>query len=219
MMVSIGTIISIAVAGAIGIAGYVLYSNRDQVGSALSRGVKNSISVPFGNYFNTLFTDAPSSPRTAIPNIADTDRGPTSEQLEKQRLLGIAQAQLDFKIQYGQEVITYEDTLDVYKDQINKGKIETDDYGIVGPLDDDFTGEDHRGANPLAPDNEPLFAPSPAGYYYYDFANQKDRQVFLPEGLADEFRATNPGYGVHYLAPTKIGDAGFVAYGNSKGYI
>lgn len=69
-MVSLGTIFTIAVAGAIATGVYVVSRNTDKIGSAFSRGTQNILSNPFGNYLDSLFQNgstSSSAPRTPTP--------------------------------------------------------------------------------------------------------------------------------------------------------
>lgn len=220
-MVSIGTVFSLAIAGAIGIGAFVVYRNRNEIGSAFSRGIESSISAPIGNYFTNLFNSVTPRASSPIPNMANTgipNDGATREELEAARQNGIDTAQADYQERYGQQIRNYEDTLEVYRQQIQDMKIETDDNGIVTMIPDDFPGEEQRDSNPEAPLNEPLFAPSPAGYYYRDFApgGRMDQQVNLQEGTADSLRQR--GQDLYFLAPTMIQEAGFRVFGQSKGF-
>lgn len=65
-MVSIGTIFSLAIAGAVAAGGYALYRNADKVGGALTRGVEKNVSAPFGNYLDNLWKDT----TTSVANTA-----------------------------------------------------------------------------------------------------------------------------------------------------
>jgi len=67
-MVSFGTILGVIFAGAVAVGGYALYSNRDKLGGAVSRGVETNITNPLGNYFDSLWKgiDAVGSTAKAI---------------------------------------------------------------------------------------------------------------------------------------------------------
>ena len=64
-MVSIGSIISLAVVGAVAAGGYALYRNANKVRGALTRGVEKNVSAPFGDYLDNLWKDTTTS-------VADT---------------------------------------------------------------------------------------------------------------------------------------------------
>lgn len=97
-MVSLGTIFTIAVAGAIATGVYVISRNTDKIGSAFSRGTQNIISDPFGNFIDSLFQNGSTSssvtrtptptpqrlpiplsqPGTGLPNPANAPTNPTA---------------------------------------------------------------------------------------------------------------------------------------------
>lgn len=54
-MVSIGSIFTLAIVGAVAVGGYALYRNADKLGGALSKGVEASVVNPLGNYLDNLF--------------------------------------------------------------------------------------------------------------------------------------------------------------------
>jgi len=53
-MVSVGTILTLGIVAAIGVAGYAVYRNLGKVGSVVSSGVTKSISDPFGNWLDNI---------------------------------------------------------------------------------------------------------------------------------------------------------------------
>lgn len=59
-MVSVGTIISLAIVGAVAAGGYALYRNADKAGGAFTRGVEKNISAPVGRYLDNLWKDTTS---------------------------------------------------------------------------------------------------------------------------------------------------------------
>ena len=67
-MVSIGTIFSLAVVGAVAAGGYALYRNTDKIGGALTRGLEKNVSAPFGNYIDNLWKDTSSGMATTATN-------------------------------------------------------------------------------------------------------------------------------------------------------
>ena len=73
-MVSLGTILSLGIIGAVAVGGYALYRNADKVGGALSRGIETNITYPIGNYFDNLWqgvkvptVSPPPAPTTQAP--------------------------------------------------------------------------------------------------------------------------------------------------------
>ena len=68
-MVSIGSIIGVGAAAALGIAAYVLYQSRDQIGGAFSRGVQSNFVTPTQSWFDNLFrANADDSPNQVPEN-------------------------------------------------------------------------------------------------------------------------------------------------------
>jgi len=53
-MVSVGTILTLGIVAAVGIAGYAIYSNLGKVGTVVSSGVTKSISDPFGDWLDSV---------------------------------------------------------------------------------------------------------------------------------------------------------------------
>lgn len=213
-MVSVGTVASLGIIGAIVIGGYALYRNSGKIGGALSRGVETNLTSPLGNYFDNLWKGTPTNSNSS--STITQDRGPTSEQLQKERLELNDRYQKQYQQQYGQTIKGYQDTLDVYKKLLDAKPTGT----VAPPLPKTFPGEEHRKANPTAPKNEPLFAPSPSGYYYQNFTpgGRADRQIKLKQGSADALRKR--GYDLHFLTPSqKLSQSAFTTFGKSKGYL
>ena len=88
-MVSLGSILGIGAAAAVGLGAYALYQNRAAIGGALSRGTQISIVNPVGEFFENLFrsnedngsgepdnTQGPTGPPPVIPT---DDPGPVDE--------------------------------------------------------------------------------------------------------------------------------------------
>lgn len=213
-MVSVGTFLSIGIIGAIAVGGYALYRNADKAGGAVSRGVQTSITNPLGNYFDNLWKNTPTNsnnPSAGTPGVYD----PTSKQLQEETRILNERTQRQYQQQYGQTIKGYQDILDVYKKLLNQKP-----SGVAPPIPKTFPGEEHRGANPNAPKNEPLFTPSPAGWFYQNFTpgGRKDRQIKLKQGSADALRKR--GYDLHFLTPSqKLSQSAFNLFGKSKGYL
>jgi len=53
-LVSIGTVLTLGIVAAVGIAGYAVYRNLGKVGSVVSQGVTKSVSDPFGNWLDSV---------------------------------------------------------------------------------------------------------------------------------------------------------------------
>ena len=57
-LVSIGTVLTLGIVGAVAIAAYGVYSNLGKVSGAITRGVETTVTPAFGNYFDRLFGGA-----------------------------------------------------------------------------------------------------------------------------------------------------------------
>lgn len=208
-MVSIGTVLSIGIIAGVGVLGYALYSNAGAIGSALSRGVTKSVTDPIGSYFENLFT----GPGSTSPGPGP---GPAPQQIDyKKQTEEINKKYQDlYQKQFGQTLKSYEDTLKVYQDTL--ANLPKDTPAPTVPAS--FPGEEHRSANPQAPLNEPLFTPSPAGYYYWNRPGPNDKQLLLKAGTADVLRRR--GRELHFLTPgTKLTQTSFKVFGQSKQYL
>jgi len=72
-MVSVGTLLSLGIIGAIGIGAYALYRSSGAVGSALSRGVETSLVNPIIDWANSLFKISPASVATSGSSVPNTN--------------------------------------------------------------------------------------------------------------------------------------------------
>jgi len=211
-MVSIGTIITLGVVGAIVAGGVAVYANAGKISGAFSRGVETNLTAPLGSYLDNLWKGVVPGSSSSTSSTSTT----SSAALEAARQSGIATAQARYQQEFGQTIRSYQDALQVFQQQYTSFSPNQVAYA----LPPNFPGEEHRGANPTAPPNEPLFAPSPSGYYYRNFApgGRADTQIKLKEGSADALRKR--GYDLFFLHPTqKLSQAGFFAFGKSKGYL
>jgi len=222
-MVSGGTVLTIGIVGALAAVGVGLYAARGQIGGALSRGLTQSFTDPFRDYFGNLFRGSTGG-GNGTGGDTEAQRQTNLAALERTNQAARDAAQASYEQQYGQQFKTYQDTLDVYKNLLEERRGPQPNATPAGPLPPTFPGEEHRGANPNAPVNEPLFAPSPAGYYYADYERGvKDLQWKLTQGMADKLRKTIvPGgflKGIHYLGISELGAPGFKLFGQSQGYL
>ena len=213
-MVSIGTLIGIRIAGAVGIGGYVLYLNRDKLGTIVSGAVQKSFVDPVSGWFDSL------AQSFAGNNSLDTNteqqqlRQQQYDLLKQQNELARQQQQQYYQQQYGSVISGYQDLLRVHQQQLQMMQQEGSD-SVAPPLPPDFPGEEHRAANPEQPANEPLFAPSPGGYYFHDRpGSERDRQIKLKEGTADTLRRR--GYDLYFLGLNKLSAAGLATFSASK---
>lgn len=221
-MVGAGTFLSIGIIAAAGVAGYAIYTNLDKIGGALTRGISQSITDPFSSYLDSLFKisgagaasgPAPGTPLPTLePNAPVQKEGP---------LIGFEGSPAGPKLPDDKNLIQTQ--IDIwYKKNFGTGP-------LANGNGTKFPDEEHRGANPAAPTNEPLFAPSPGGFYYADYRTDpsvphvKDLQWKLTEGMADKLRKTIvPGgflKGIHYLGKSELTEPGFKLFGKSQNYL
>lgn len=216
-MVPIKAILAFGIATAIAIGSYAVYRNAGNIKSALSRGIEANITNPFSHYLDSISKNAQSNFVDSSTNTGNTSTtpAPASQQaLKLARESGYAIAQARYITEYGQTIKTYQDALNVFKNQYDSfSKNE-----VAESLPSTYPDEEHRSANPSAPKNEPLFAPSPEGWYYRDFnSGRTDQQVRLKQGTADSLRRR--GANLHFLTPSKkLSQRGFERYGRSKGF-
>jgi len=219
-MVNAGTLLTLGIVGAVVAAGVAMYAAREQIGGALTRGITQSFTDPFRDYFGNLF-------RSSANGGGDTEaqRQANLAELETANQAARDAAQASYEKQYGQQFKTYQDTLDIYKNLLKEQETAGSEGGAApkppGALPEKFPGEEHRGANPAAPKNEPLFAPSPGGYYYFDFAGKKyDFQAKLTQGEADKYRTADKGpasfKSLTFLGISKISSAGLSTFAQAK---
>jgi len=209
-MVSIGTVFTIGIIGAVAAAGYAVYRNADAIGSALSRGVEGYFTNPLGNWVDDLFRNLSIGPgvktngetSSTVPpppgpgeegtgfweGLVGTDEGPA---LPADKNL----TQVAFEIWYNEHFGPKEDP-----------PIEIIDETPPGPI-----------PQSEIPTSDPI--QSLAGWYYRNFApgGRADEQIFLKEGTAD--RLTARGYDLRYLGQDELGEAGFQLFGKSQGYL
>lgn len=219
-MVSPGTVLTLGIIGAVVAASVGLYAARGQIGGALTRGITQSFTDPFRDYFANLFR----SSENGGTNI-EAERQANLEQLQLENQAARDAAQQSYQEQYGQQVKTYQDTLAIYKTLLQEKDIVTKTTGgapqPAAPLPKTFPGEEHRPANPLAPKNEPLFAPSPGGFYYFDFPGREyDFQAKLGSGEADKYRTADVGprgpKSLTFLGLSKISNVGLASFAQAK---
>jgi len=219
-MVGPGTVLTLGIVGAIAAVGVGLYVARDQIGGALSRGLTQSFTDPFRDYFGNLFRGSTGG-GNGTGGDTEAQRQANLAALEQANEAARAAAQAQLEQQYGQQFKTYQDTLDVYKNLLEERQGPQPNAQPVGPVPSTFPGEEHRGANPNAPVSEPLFAPSPSGYYYFDFPGRKyDFQQKLGIGEADLYRKTDVGpasfKSLIFLGLSKISEAGISSFAQAK---
>ena len=198
-MVSIGTIFSLAVVGAVAAGGYALYRNADKVGGALTRGLEKNVSAPFSNYLDNLWKDTSSG----IANTAThTVQKKIVEPLKNiPNPISLFTNPLPFA--YGES-----------------GKTQPK----LPPPEIKLTPT--PGAPTLVPPGASTIpellemVKSKAGYYYQNFpaGGRDDRQIKLEKGTADKLRLR--GYDLTFLTSAqKLSPTAFTLFGKSKNYL
>ncbi len=194
-MVSIGTVLTLGIIGA-GIAGaYALYRSGGAIGGALSRGVETSLVNPLVDWANNLFK---------IPPVSAVGPGSTVPSNTK----------ADIIVQAGGKVINTG-----FVDDPNKfNPPGVTGYGLPGtPQGTPTPTPDVTVAGIPTAAAAPTPAPSKAGYYYWNRPGPNDKQLGLKVGTADKLRLR--GRELHYLSRTKLTEAGFKLFGQSKAYL
>jgi len=210
-MVSVGTIISIAVIGTIAAAGYAVYRNADKIGGALSRGVEGYFTNPLGKYFEDLFRNLPTTaagagPGTPLPTLDPNapvqtsgpligfEGGPAGPQLPADKNLIQTQFDIWFAEKFG--------------------------AGPLAPKPDVPKITDVTPPGPI-PQSIPA---SQAGYYYFNYPGSKyDFQAKLGLGEADLYKKTDVGpqsfTDLVFLGISKLTPAGLQTFGKSQNYL
>ncbi len=82
-MVSVGTILTLGIVAAVGIAGYAIYSNLGKVGTAVSSTVTKSVSDPFSDWLDTVIGPSQNGGGTggggALPSLPEA-QAPTPQE-------------------------------------------------------------------------------------------------------------------------------------------
>lgn len=201
-MVSIGTLIGIATAGAIGIAGYVVYSNRNELGAALSRGIENTLTNPVSDWANNLFADSESS--------ADNSETPTPTDAEGYtRPPAITPTAPPMRVNY------YSPYVPNRNNDYVAGSNEPADERTWEP---EYTPPPEQDFKPRRTDQ----------YYYADYEDSTrgaaDSQLFIPAEKYDEYvEALSEDEGFKGLTKlgtsSPLGKSGFETFGRSKGLL
>ena len=191
-MVSIGTIFSLAIAGAVAVGGYALYRNYNKVGGAFARGVEKNVSVPFGHYLDNLWKD------TATDIV-----GAAKDTVEKKIIEPIKNIPNPLAAIIDPLPVAYADP---QSQKVSKPKLPPPTLRAVAT----------PGAPKLIRPTESL-----AGWYYRNFppGGREDTQVWLKSGTADKLRSW--GHDLTFLTTSKkkLSKEGFTSFGKSKGYL
>jgi len=195
-MVSVGTVLTLGIIGAVGVGAYALYRSSGAIGSALSRGVETSVVNPLVNWANNLFK---------IPGASATGPGPS---------VPSANTPQDIIVQQGGQVVNtgFVDDPNKFNPPGETG------YGLPGTSQETPTTQpDVTVAGIPTAAAAPTPKPSAAGYYYWNRPGPNDKQLGLKVGTADKLRLR--GRELHYLSRTKLSEAGFQLFGRSKNYL
>ena len=200
-MVSIGTIFSIAIAGAVAAGGYALYRNYNKVGGALTRGVEKNISIPFGNYLDNLWKDtttdiANAATHTVAEKVIDPIKNIPNPTTVFTNPFPFAHGYFDSPKAKTSPTITKPKSVPT----------------LIPPT---IKTVPTPNAPKLIPPTQSL-----AGWYYRNFApgGRADQQIRLDAGSADALRSR--GYDLTFLTTSqKLSDQAFTLFGKSKGYL
>jgi len=199
-MVSIGTIFTFGIIGAIAAGSYALYRNSDKIRGALARGTQKNLTTPLGNYFDNLWKNV----NTNSTNPKPIPQKPNPSSLNKTNVPSSLPTSTAYvPPSYGNTGQTT---------QLPPAKIKitpTPGAPIPVPL----------GAKTI---NELLakLKSSKAGYYYQNFApgGRADRQIKLKQGSADKLKKR--GYDLTFLTSSqKLSNSAFILFGKSKNYL
>jgi len=197
-MVSVGTVISLIVGGAIIAGGVAVFSNLDKIGGAFTRTVEGSITKPFADYLDNIFKD----------NGTNTQGGESS----------IA----------GQTVPSVNDSTIFIPDttKVQPSGIVTSDTPPILTLSPEekasatFIQKANVSQSDLSLGRE--------GYYYFNVVGSEfDTQQFLTSAKAKFLSSVdpkvlfNPGglTNINFIGQSALQEGGFNLFGSSKGYL
>jgi len=196
-MVSIGTVITLGVIAAITAGGYAVYVNSSKIGSALSRGVDQTLVNPLGQWADNLFATIENTAATVDKNISDPD--PTKSKTSK-----FFQSELDSTQQYTPTGKTQQEVLQEQPNLIPVGTTTT-----------------------RSPDYRPSTAYKAGYYYYDYGVNAYDRQQYLSAVEAKKLLTADPSKlfapggleNIKYIGASKLGPAGLNLFARSQNYL
>ncbi len=197
-MVSVGTIFSLATIGAIIIGGYTVYRNADKISGALTRGVTQSISNPFGNFIDSLWS--------GTKNISNNNNTNSQQTTSPQQQSGV-----DYKSWLkGEDNRTPQQVDTWYSDnKITNPRSTTPSTYTPTPYKQP-TPKNHK-----------------AGYYYFNVKGKKyDTQQHLTSSQAKNLFTLNPKkvfsegglQNIAFIGTRKLQQSGFNLFGKSKGF-
>jgi len=200
-MVSLGTIFTIAVIGAVAAGAYALSRNTQQLGAAFSRGAENLVSAPFTNYLNSLFTNLPTL--TPIPKAA------------AQQPTAVALSQPSAGLPNPANAPTNPTPIDL---GLSQGIKPT-------PTPSQIIADPNTSLDKFQP---PVSTPS-AGYYYLNYvgaASGFDRQQYLSKTEAQKWieginvkKQGGSLQDIRFLGTRKLSDKGFQIIGRANQYL
>lgn len=209
-MVSVGTILTLGIVGAISIGAYAVYRNADKLGGALSRGVEASVTNPLGQWADNLWS--------SIAQPSQNPSVPTSSSLAGQTVASVK----------GSTITIPKDTT------VHPSGIVT---SSTPPLLNLSPSEKTSASAALAANRlktmqqNQAFAKSTepkAGYYYFNVVGSKyDTQQYVSADFAKQLFSADPSKifnpkgltDITYIGKSALQQAGFTLFGKSKGYL
>jgi len=200
-MVSVGTILTVGIIGAIAAGGYAVYRNSGKLGSAVSRGVEETLVNPLGRWADSLWSSI------ANPFESSTS-GPSS----------IAGQTVDL---YGNTTVTIPSDTVVNPDKTVTSS--TPPLLNLAPEEKDLAliaFKQNKSLSELALGQE--------GYYYFNVAGSIwDTQQFLSSEAALKLSTAEPNIlfnqeglqNIKYIGKAPLQEAGFKLFGSSQNYL
>jgi len=196
-MVSIGSIFTLGIIGAVVVGGYALSRNADKVGSAFTRGVEETVVNPLGNWFDNLWK-----------NIGDVTSSDKSE------IAGQTVAFTDTSTVTIPESTTVQPDGTVTSDTpplLNLSDTEKESVSVIM--------ERNRNLSELALGQE--------GYYYFNVVGSKyDTQQFVTSERAKQYSSYGADLfddrglqNIKYIGKSALSQAGFNLFGSSQDYL
>jgi len=208
-MGKLGIILTVGIVGAIAAAGYAVYRNVGNIGGALSRGVETQLTVPFGNYLDTLWRDVTTSSINAVSQGVQTS---------------FQQTQQSFIDAWNAAINSITGSIPTTTNPVYPWDTSPSLY--APPPTPTPTAPVPTPTAPLPTPTAPLPTSFKEGYYYFNFAgSQYDYQAKLTPSLAKEFATeafSNPYdsfENIKYLGQSKLGPAGLKLFAQSQNYL
>jgi len=214
-MVSIGTVLSLVVGGAVIAGGIAVFSNLDRIGGAFTRGVEESITRPFSDYLDDLFKGNGASTQSNQSSIA----GETIQQIGA--TIGIptdSTVNADGTVSSSTPPLL---TLENNRRQIALDELEKNRFKTEQENREFDRIQLHKGSGTG-------FTGGQEGFYYFNVVGSKyDNQQFLSREAAQKLLGADPNIlfneegltDIKFLGKSRLGDAGFRLFGESQGYL